>query len=213
MRTRLLLCLPLAVLAVLSDPAAAEELVAPSGPEVLPELPPDSVQIPVKEPPGSKEDKQLWRAAGDLGNQLTSLRWTGNGMHWRIRNEDLLGRLDAAAKADPASAPRIGELRKRLVAAQVDSYADLTGKWPIDPTRACQYPRSILGSAMEVAATRDYRAQLDQARTNAARCVDLARATLARVRRSTDALGRAIDGAESALPALPSALPPAPTGT
>jgi hypothetical protein len=196
-------------------PALAEGPVAPSGPVAQPEppeVPPGPVESPVQEPPGSKEDKALWKAAGDLGNQLTSVRWTGNGMHWRIRNEDLLGRLEAAAKADPAAAARFGELRKALVTAQVASYEDLTGRWPVDPTRGCQYPRSILESAMQVAAVRDNRAQLEQARAAAGRCVDLARATLARVQRSTDALGRAIDAADQALPPMVPALPPPPAG-
>ena len=122
----------------------------------------------MKEPPGTKADRALWRDAGNLSNQLTSTRWAANGMHWRIRTEELSGRLDTAAKADPAAAARLGELRKKLVGAQTESYADLTGKWPIDPTRGCQYPRSMLGAAMEASATRDNRAQLGQARDAAA---------------------------------------------
>lgn len=201
--------LALATLVASASPAAAEGPVPPA----VVETQPNPVADPVKEPPGTKDDQALWRAAGDLGNQLTSLRWTANGMHWRIRTEGLLGRLDAAAKAGPSTAARFGELREKLVAAQVESYGDLTGKWPIDPTRACQYPRSMLGAAMEVAATRDNRAALGQARDAAARCVNLARKTLARVKRSTDALGQAIDAAEKALPPVPAASPPAPAGT
>ena len=166
----------------------------------------------MKEPPGTKADRALWRDAGNLSNQLTSTRWAANGMHWRIRTEELSGRLEAAAKADPAAAARLGELRKKLVEAQNESYADLTSKWPIDPTRGCQYPRSMLGAAMEASATRDSRAQLAQTRDAAAKCVDLARKTLARVKQSTEALGRAIDAAEAALPPVPAAAPPAPPG-
>jgi len=201
--------LALAAFAALANPAVAEGPVAPSGPAMELEVQSEPPVEPVKVPPGSQEDQALWRAAGDLSNQLTSLRWSANGMHWRIRTEELLGRLDAAAKADPAVAGRLGEIRKKLVDAQTESYADLTAKWPIDPTRGCQYPRSMLGAAMEASATRDNRAQLGQSRDAAARCVDLARKTLARVKRSTDALGRAIDAAENALPPAPaSALPP-----
>lgn len=197
--------LALATLVASASPAAAEGPVPPAVVETQPEPAAD----PVKEPPGLKEDQALWRDAGNLSNQLTSLRWSANGMHWRIRTEEIPGRLDAAAKADPAAAVRLADLRKKLMEAQTESYADLTGKWPVDPTRGCQYPRSMLGAAMEASATRDNRAQLGQARDAAARCVDLARKTLARVKRSTDALGRAIDAAEDALPPGPApALPP-----
>ena len=193
-----------ATLVALAVPVPAEEPVPPSPIET------EAAPEPVKEPPGTKADRALWRDAGTLSNQLTSTRWAANGMHWRIRTEDLSGRLDAAAKADPAAAARLGELRKQLEGAQRESYADLTSKWPIDPTRGCQYPRSMLGAAMEASATRDNRAQLGQARDAAARCVDLARKTLARVKRSTEALGRAIDAAEATLPPVPAAEPPAP---
>lgn len=204
--------LAFAALTAFANPFAAEGPVAPPEPAVPPEVQSGPAAEPVRVPPGSKEDQALWRAAGDLGNQLTSLRWTASGMHWRIRTEDLLGRLDAAAKADPSAAGRLGELRKKLVDAQTESYADLTGKWPIDPTRGCQYPRSMLGAAMEASATRESRAQLGQTRDAAARCVDLARKTLARVTRSTGALGRAIDAAEGALPAVPAEALPPPAG-
>lgn len=198
--------LAIVVLLGVALPAAAEEPAPSPGTEAPAEAPPE----PVKEPPGTKADRALWRDAGNLSNQLTSMRWAANGMHWRIRTEDLPGRLEAAAKADPAAAARFGELRKKLVEAQTESYSDLTSKWPVDPTRVCQYPRSMLGAAMEASAARDNRAQLGQARDAAARCVDLARKTLARVKRSTEALGRAIDAAEVALPPVPAAEPPAP---
>ena len=204
--------LALAALVGFAHLAAAKGTVEPPGQATEPEVQAEKPAGPIKAPPGSKEDQALWRAAGELSNQLTSLRWTANGMHWRIRTEELVGRLDAAAKADPAVAGRLGETRKKLVDAQTESYADLTGKWPIDPTRGCQYPRSMLGAAMEASATRDNRAQLGQSRDAAARCVDLARKTLARVKRSTDALGRAIDAAENALPPGPAPALPPPAG-
>ena len=209
MHKALLPRITLAMAIALASPASAEE---PAASGVQPEAVADPEPGPVKAPPGTKEDQALWRASGDLGNQLTSLRWTASGMHWRIRTEDLPGRIDAAAKADPSASDRLGELRTALVAAQVESYADLTEKWPIDPTRACQYPRSMLGAAMEASVTRDNRAQLGQSRDAAERCVDLARKTLARVKRSTDALGRAIDAAENALPPDPAGALPPPAG-
>jgi hypothetical protein len=52
---------------------------------------------------------------------------------------------------------------------------------------------------MLVSVSRDNRAELEQTRTAAARCLDLARATLARVTRSTDVLAAAVAEAEKSL--------------
>ncbi len=181
--------LALAGLLLLGAPASAQEAT------------PDPLPLPS----GSPEDQALWKATGDVGNELTSVRWAGNALHWKIRTDDLHARLEAAARADPAAAKRLDDLRKRLAAAQTASHADLTGKWPIDPTRACQYDQLLLGSAMEVAATRGDRAQLGQARAAATRCLDLGKATLVRVKRSTDDLAREVTAVEEALAATASA--------
>ena len=177
--------LALAGLLLLGAPAAAEEPT------------PDPLPVPA----GSTEDRALWKATGDVGNELTSVRFTGNALHWKIKTDDLHARLEAAARADPAAAKRLDEIRKQLAAAQAASYADLTGKWPIDPTRACQYDQMLLGSAMEVAATRGDRSQLGPARAAATRCLVLGKATLVRVKRSTEELARAVTAAEDALAA------------
>jgi hypothetical protein len=160
---------------------------------------------PLPVPAGSPEDQALWKATGDVGNELTSLRFTGNALHWKIKTDDLHARLQGAAKADPAAAKRLDEIRKQLAAAQAASYADLAGKWPIDPTRACQYDQMHLGSAIEVAATRGDQAQLGPARAAATRCLELGKATLVRVKRSTEELARAVTAAEDALAAAASA--------
>lgn len=177
--------LALAGLLLLGTPTAAEEPT------------PDPLPVPA----GSPEDRALWKATGDVGNELTSVRYTGNALHWKIKTDDLHARLEGAARADPAAAKRLDEIRKQLAAAQAASYADLTGKWPIDPTRACQYDQMLLGSAMEVAATRGDQSQLGPARAAATRCLDLGKATLVRVKRSTEELARAVTAAEDALAA------------
>ena len=179
--------------------------------EIPAEPPPEPTPGPAQEPPpGSTEDRALWRAAGELSNQLTSARWTGADMHWRIRTTKVLERLDAAARAAPENAERITAARKALAEAQVASHAALAGRWPIDPTRGCQYPQQLLGGAMETAATRDNRAQLAQARDGCTRCVGLARTTLARVQATNEALAKSLAAAEKLLPAVqPAAAKPA----
>jgi hypothetical protein len=143
-----------------------------------------------------------------VANQLASARSEGARLHWKIKTGDLHARLQAAAKADPGAAKRLDQIRAELLEAQTASYGDLAGRWPVDKTRTCQYPQLDLGSAMEMAATRDNRANLSQAREAAARCLELARSTLKRVRESTDALARAVEAGEKAL----ASLPPAPPG-
>jgi hypothetical protein len=147
------------------------------------------------------EDQALWRSAGDVTNLVASTRFTGNALHWKVRNDDLLNRLAAAIQGRPAAAARLAEVRDGLVASQVESHALLTGHWPVDPTRGCQYPQSLLGSAMQASDGRDNRAQLAEARASASRCVDLSRAILAKVQRSNEQLARGIDQAEKALAA------------
>jgi hypothetical protein len=123
-------------------------------------------------------------------------------------------RLQAAAKADPKKAKQLDQVRAELLEAQVSSYGDLAGRWPIDKTRTCQYPQLDLAGAMQVASSRDNRAQLAEVREAAARCLELARSTLRRVSRSTDALAQALDAAEKALSTLPpvNPAPSAPPG-
>jgi hypothetical protein len=199
----------LAVLLALAGPAVAEDLPASTGPAAppdasppaLPEEPAPVVSDPLPVPPGSKADQQLWMDAGEVGNQLIALRHFGHGLHWKIRNEDLQARLMTMATADPAAVARLGVIRKELSEAQAASYADLVSRWPVDKTRVCQYAQLSMRSAMEASVIQDKRAELEQTRVATARCLDLARATLTRVKRSTDALAAAIAIAEQALAA------------
>ena len=184
----------------LAVPAMAEDPADQASP--LPDDPPSPVVQPLPVPPGSKADQEIWRSAGEVGNQLIALRYTAHGLHWNARNEDFEARLQAAAAADPAAATRLDGIRKQFSQARAASYADLVGRWPVDKTRVCQYQQLSMRSAMLASATQDARAQLSQARDATARCLDVARATLVRVRRSTDAFAAAIGEAEKAL-ALP----------
>jgi hypothetical protein len=209
--------LTLAALLGLALPVAAEDPAVPP-PPVAEVAPPkarsEDVPSPLPVPPGSKEDQELWTSCASVGNQLTGARWEGARLHWKIKTGEVHARLQEAAKADPKKAKQLDQVRAELLEAQVSSYGDLAGRWPIDKTRTCQYPQLDLGSAMQVASSRDNRAQLAQVREAAARCLTLARSTLRRVKGSTDALARALDAAEKALSTLPpvNAVPPAPPG-
>ena len=194
-RAALVAILALPVPAAAEVPAAAAEAPPPT----LPEEPSPGVSDPLPVPPGSKADQELWRSAGEVGNQLIALRHLGHGLHWKVRNEALEARLDAMAKADPDAAPRLRAIRKELSEARAASYADLVSRWPVDKTRVCQYAQLSMRSSMEASVSQDKRAELEQTRGATTRCVELARATLARVKRSTDALAAAVASAEKAL--------------
>lgn len=205
--------LALAALLVLARPVAAEDPVVPPPP--VPEVAPPKATAPaspalVPVPPGSKEDQELWSGLSSVGNQLTGARWEGARLHWKIKTGEIHARLQAAAKADPARAKQLDEVREELLEAQVSSYGDLAGRWPIDKTRTCQYPQLDLGSAMQISVSRDNRAQLAVVRPAAARCLELARSTLRRVRRSSEVLAAALEAAEKALSTLPPVNPVSP---
>jgi hypothetical protein len=207
MRMNLLPRLGLAAFLALASPATAEDPANPPGPEApppaLPEEPAPEAPLPNPVPSGSKEDRALWTSCDEIASKLGSARWGGARLHWTIKADGLYARLEAAAKADPGSAKRIDEVRTRLVEAQTSSYEDLTGRWPVDKTRTCRYSQLELGSAMEVAAEQDNRANLARARDAAARCLELAQLTLRRVQRSSEALARALEAVEKVLPPSP----------
>ncbi len=189
-----------ALLLVLAGGAAAEDPPAPprtaEAPPPVPDEPaPEPAPALVPTPPGSPEDQALWKATLDIGNQLTAVRVEGARLHWKIRNEELHARLEALTRKEPDRAKEIEAVRSELLAAQVASYGDLQGRWPLDKTRACQYPNSLLGSTMIVAAERSVPGELGQVRDAASRCLDVGRATLARVSRSNAALAAAVEKA------------------
>ena len=162
-------------------------------------------------PPGSPPDQALWTQCGEVSLQVTAVRTASSGLQWRIHSLDLVGRLVEAAKGASADeARRLEALCERLVSAQAENYLILTSQWPVDPTRGCQYPQLMLGSAMRVADGPDKRALMGQAREDAQRCVETASMAVGRLSRSNETLSQAVDASVKAVP-WPSA-PGAPSG-
>jgi len=152
-------------------------------------------------PPGSPPDQSLWKQCGEVSLQVTAVRTASSGLQWRIHSLDLVGRLVEAAKgASAEEARRLEALRGRLVAAQVENYGILTSQWPVDPTRGCQYPQLMLGSAMQVADGPDKRALMGQAREDAQRCVETASMAVGRLSRSNETLSQAVEASVKAVP-------------
>jgi len=162
-------------------------------------------------PPGPPPDQSLWKQCGEVSWQITAVRTASSGLQWRIHSLDLVARLVEAAKGAPADeARRLEALRERLVSAQAENYLILTSQWPVDPTRGCQYPQLMLGSAMQVGDGPDKRALMGQAREDAQRCVETASMAVGRLSRSNETLSQAVDASVKAVP-WPSA-PGAPSG-
>lgn len=185
-------------------PAAA---AAPEPPPPA-EPPPAQAEDPQPTPPGSKEDQALWKSAGDVSNEVVAARWRANGLQWRIKTEDLVNRLNAAARAEPGAEARLLALRERMVNAQADNLEVYRARWPVDTTRVCQYPQLDLASAMHASDP----VLLGEARVAASRCVGLARGAVDRLEATTRALAAAIADVEAAIPPLPAqkAAAPAP---
>jgi hypothetical protein len=163
--------------------------------------PPAEAPDPLPVPPGTPEDQALWRACGNVSRDVSVLRTESSGLQWRIRTLDLAGRLDrAAATATPEEAIRLRALRERLQRTQVENYEILTGRWPVDPTRGCQYPQLMLESAMRSGTGPGSAGTLGQARDDARSCVDAARLISARLGSSNRSLGAVVEEAVKAVP-------------
>jgi len=163
------------------------------------EAPPFQAPDPLPVPPGTPADQALWTATRDATHEVIAVRWQANALHLKMKTTDVVNRLNAEAKANPASADRIAGIRKRLGAAQVENYEIYSGRWPVDTTRVCQYPLLYLTSAMNGGTSADDRAALAEARDGAKKCVDLARLAVGRMERSNAALTGVIAEAEATL--------------
>jgi len=182
MRRPVLLLLLLALLAP-SIPRAAEDKAPPSPPPAPgPDLaapPIDPVEPP---PPGTPADQALWAAAGDVSNRVYLKRTEANKLQWEIRKQRPDERLAAIARtATGDEAKRIEDLRGRLLAAWTKNYEILVSRWPVDPTRGCQYQQLLLGSSMHAGDG----PRINQARDEARACVDVASRAVARLEAST----------------------------
>jgi len=176
-----------------STPPGAEE-PAERGqpvPEVLPvrtgeELPGD-VSGEGKPPPGSPEDQALWSAAHEVTLRITVTRAQANKLQWEARDhryDERLGEL--ASKAGGPQAGPILELQQRYRAALAENYITLVRRWPVDPTRGCQYPMLHLASAMRAGTP----ALLEPSRSDARSCVASARPAAEAMAASSAALER-----------------------
>ncbi len=86
----------------------------------------------------------------------------------------------------------------------------LMARWPVDPTRGCQYPALNLQGVMEAAETPRKASQLAVVREEATDCVDRARVSIQAMAESNGRLERVLAEADAALPPLPVATPPGP---
>lgn len=103
----------------------------------------------MKPPPGSPEDQALWSECLDLSHRITLSRTLATRLQWEARNEKVDEKLAQHAKrSGGAAAKEAAELQKAYLEALALNYLTLTRRWPVDPTRGCQYPMLYLGSAM-----------------------------------------------------------------
>ena len=155
-------------------------------------------------PPGSAADQELWRATSEVSNRIQLQRIAANKLQWEIGQARPDEQLRAAATtASPEEAKRLEALRGRLQTAWVRNYQFLVDRWPVDPTRGCQYPRLFLASSMQASEGPDKGPQLAQAREEARRCLELAQGAVGVLEASTRELRAVLAETERALPRAP----------
>ncbi|HQR68761.1 MAG TPA: hypothetical protein PLB02_15335, partial [Thermoanaerobaculia bacterium] len=113
--------------------------------------PPYEAPEPLQTPPGSKEDQALWWRAMDASNEISTSRAAAAKLQWRARTGAYDKRLAEKAKGLPApEAERLGALGRKVQGAWKANHDLLSTRWPVDPTRGCQYPAQQLESAMHL---------------------------------------------------------------
>lgn len=101
-------------------------------------------------PPGAPEDQARWKAGHEVNQQIAVELSVSSRLQWNGRNKRYAERLEvlASAKEGPKAA-RAAELLPRYRKVALDNWQTATRQWPVDKTRACQYPLLDLQSAMQ----------------------------------------------------------------
>lgn len=202
MHAMLMAALLLAAEAPATTAAGAPPIAAAARPD-------DSDPNPV--PSGSAADQALWKEAHAVSRGVAAERLRSNEMQWRIRRQGQPARLESLAqKAPPDEAARLRDLHARLRDVWQENQSLLMARWPVDPTRGCQYPALNLQGVMEAAETPRKPSQLAVVREETIDCVDRARASIQAMAESNGRLERVLAEADAALPSLPVATPPSP---
>ncbi len=167
---------------------------------------------PLPVPPGTPADQALWQATREVSSTVAQVRYASNKMLWQVKTSDLVARLDKAAAANPADAKRLGELKTRLERARDENMVMLTGRWPVDPTRVCQYTLIDLQSAMFATGGERSTPELNEARDRAAACTTAAKKAAESLDASNKKLAAVIAEVEKSIPPIQPATPAKPAG-
>jgi hypothetical protein len=180
-------------------PLAAEPPV-PAKPPAAAEPPVYEAPEPLQTPPGSKADQALWWRALEVSNEMSTGRAAAAKLQWRARSGNYEKRLAEKAKGlSPEEAERLAALSKKVEATWKANFDLLSSRWPVDPTRGCQYPAQLLESAMHGAPSPAQSGLLESPRRDTRQCVELAETVLRRLAQSNDALAKALAEADAAL--------------
>ena len=179
------------------------------------EAPPPAASIPatadpatISVPPGSAEDRALWRRAYDLNNEIPIERSISTRLQAEAASGRLLERLAQARKAPGTGHDHHEQIEhaERRLYNTLKGNAELTlSQWPVDPTRVCGYPLLNFESVMRSNDGAQKPPQLAQTRAALLECVGKGEVPLAALRASNDGVRGAISTAEQVLVALPGA--------
>lgn len=150
-----------------------------------PAAPPQPTRDYDSPPPGSRADQALWKASYEGDNRIVTDRVHASRLQLRAKAGRYQDRLEVLARQRPDSSDRAQALRERLLAAWNASLETNARRWPVDPTRACRYPRLGFESALysEEGAPRNA-GELAVARQELQECVEKARLVLRALERT-----------------------------
>ena len=116
---------------------------APPGPKSTTPAPPPMVWSEMEGEPGVPQrgapaDQALWRSMQADHHQTIAERGLAHRLYYRLRPEREDAGLVALAKEQPALAPKVEALRKRLQAARQVHFRLMSVQWPVDPRRGCR---------------------------------------------------------------------------
>jgi hypothetical protein len=192
------------ILAALAPPSEAvasggEPVQKPAPAAAAPAPAPAEEEEAQPAPPGSPADVALWRSGVAVGNAITVERARAGALQARVKANQYLERLEAAAaKASPKEKEALLALRTRLLEAWQLDYQLMVRQWPVDPTRGCGYAILSFESLLRAQDAGD-RGALGQARGQLTECVAKAESAVRPLVEATRVLEAAATEAERAL--------------
>lgn len=159
-------------------------------------------------PTGAPADVALWKEAIDVGKRVGVERLRSNKMQWEVKQRRYEERLAELAAGEGEKAKAAAELRGVFFQAWSENGKLLNGRWPVDPTRGCQYPAQNLAGVMGESENPKKATRLLIVREEVEDCITRARPAIAQMESSNAAFEKVIARADQILPPVAPVLAP-----